>query len=301
MASCNLYAPCQLEAEPTWATHDKMKLSANQHRIDATSEGVGMNTMIWKRVQIRRGLAHAASLLIGWLLAVVALPAFALEGVFTDAGPDGPAQTAYVPESGVGPVVIVISGQTGPNSYQKYASELAGIGYYSVLLTGKDILNPDLTGEANLKKAIARAQDSPNAVKGKVAVIGFSLGGGGALYNATPLADLVSMVVAYYPYTKTWANKMPWFVKRFRVPVLVMPGGKDRYLDCCVIESMRAMDEAAKQTGAKFELVEYPDANHGFNLEKGAHGEPGGAYRSTDANDAWRRTVDMLKQYQSLR
>lgn len=260
-----------------------------------------MNTTISKNMQPSRHLAQAAALLIGWLLAVIALPAFALEGIFTEAGPDGPAQTAYAPVSGVGPVVIVISGQTGPNSYQKFASELAGVGYYSVLLTGKDILNPERTGEANLKKAIARAQGSPNAVKGKVAVIGFSLGGGGALYNATPLADLVSMVVAYYPYTKTWADKMPWFVKRFQVPVLVMPGGKDRHLDCCVIDSMRAMEAAAKQTGAKFELVEYPEANHGFNLEKGAQGEPGGAYRSADASDAWRRTVDMLKQYQPLR
>ena len=277
-----------------------MKLTTNQHRIDATTEGEDMSTMIWKHVQSGRHLAQAAALLIGWLLAVNALPAFALEGVFTDADSDGPAQTAYAPASGVGPVVIVISGQTGPSSYKKYASELAELGYYSVLLTGKDILNPELTGEANLKKAIARAQGSPNAVKGKVAVIGFSLGGGGALYNATPLGDLVSMVVAYYPYTKSWGTKMSWFVKRFRVPVLVMPGGKDRYRDCCVIESMRDMEAAAKQTGAKFELVEYPDANHGFNLETGASGEPMGAYRSADAGDAWHRTVDMLKQYQPL-
>ena len=144
--------------------------------------------MMCNHVQVGRRLAHAAGLLIGWLFAVVCVPAFALEGVSTDAGPDGPVQTAYAPASGIGPVVLVISGQTGPNSYQTYASDLAGLGYYSVLLTGKDILNPELTGEANLKKAIARAQGSPNALKGKVAVIGFSLGGGGALYNATPLA-----------------------------------------------------------------------------------------------------------------
>src|SRR5450830_1484365 len=156
-----------------------MELPTSQHRIDANSEGAGMNTMMCRHVHPGRHFAHAAALLIGWLFAVVALPAFALEGVFTEAGPDGPAQTAYAPASGVGPVVIVISGQTGPNSYQKYASELAGLGYYSVLLTGKDILNPELTGEANLKKAIARAQGSPNALKGKAAVIGFSLGGGG--------------------------------------------------------------------------------------------------------------------------
>jgi dienelactone hydrolase len=261
-----------------------------------------MNAMIWKRMQLGRHLAATtATLLIGCLFSMMTFPAFALDGVSVEGGPDGPAQTAYTPASGAGPVVIVISGQSGPNSYQKFTSELAGLGYYAVLLTGKDILNPERTGEANLKKAIARAQASPNALKGKVAVIGFSLGGGGALYNAAPLADLVSMVVAYYPYTKTWATNMPWFVKRFRVPVLVMPGVKDRYMDCCVIESMRAMEAAAKQIGAKFELVEYPEANHGFNLEKGAKGEPGGAYRSTDDSDAWRRTVDMLTQYQPLK
>jgi dienelactone hydrolase len=265
-------------------------------------QGEGMNTMMLKNVQLRRHHTRAViALLFRCLLAMVALPAFALEGVFTDADPNGPAQTAYAPDSGVGPIIIVISGRTGPNSYQKFAADLAGLGYYSVLVSGKDILNPEMTGEANLKKTIARAQGSPNAIKGKVAVIGFSLGGGGALYNATPLADLVSMVVAYYPYTKSWVTKMPWFVKRFRVPVLVMPGGKDRYMDCCVIESMRDMEAAAKQTGAKFELVEYPDANHGFNLETGANGEPVGAYRRSDDRDAWHRTVEMLKQYQPLR
>ena len=99
-------------------------------------------------------------------------------------------------------------GQTGPNSYQSYAAELAKLGYYSVLFTGADILNPANTGHINLKKAIDRALNSPSAVKGKVAVIGFSLGGGGALYEATAIPDLVSMVVAYYPATSPWSNKI---------------------------------------------------------------------------------------------
>jgi dienelactone hydrolase len=152
-----------------------------------------------------------------------------------------------------------------------------------------------------LKKAIDRAQRSPHAVPGKTAVIGFSLGGGGALYNATPLSDLVSVVVAYYPYTKTWANKMGWFVKRFQVPVLVLAAQRDRYKDCCVIESMQAMEAAAKLNGKQFELVVYPDADHGFNLQTGAKGEPTGAYRRDDDRDAWRRTVEMLKLHHPLR
>ena len=243
----------------------------------------------------------ATACVVGWMFALIAASVSAADGVSTDAGPEGPAQTVYAPTNGKpGSVIILISGQSGPNSYQSYAAELAKLGYYSVLLTGQDILNPELTGEANLKKAIERAQLSPNAVKGKAAVIGFSLGGGGALYNATPLSDLVSMVVAYYPYTKSWANKMDWFVKRFRVPVLVMAAQRDRYQDCCVIESMQAMEAAAKKSGAQFELVVYPEASHGFNLQTDAKGKPAIAYRRDDDRDAWRRALEMLKRYQPL-
>jgi len=49
-----------------------------------------------------------------------------------------------------------------------------------------------------------------------------------------------------------------------------------------------------------FELVVYPEANHGFNLKTGASGEPMGVYREDDDRDAWRRTVDMLKLYHPL-
>jgi len=251
-----------------------------------------------KSTNQRRWVLRVASvLLFGCIIAALVAPATAADGVSTEAGPEGPTQTAYAPDTGPGPVVILISGQSGPNSYQSYAAELAKLGYYTVLLTGKEILNPELTGEANLKKAIDRAQHSPHAVKGRTAVIGFSLGGGGALYNATPLSELVSMVVAYYPYTKTWANKMGWFVKRFQVPVLVLAAQLDRYKDCCVVESMQAMEVAAKQNGKQFELVVYPEANHGFNLKTGAKGEPAGAYRLEDDRNAWYRTIEMLRRY----
>ena len=80
-----------------------------------------------------------------------------------------------------------------------------------------------------------------------------------------------------------------------------MAAQRDRYQDCCVIETARAMETAAKASGAQFELVVYPEATHGFNLEIGAHGEPAGAYRRDDDRDAWRRTVEMLKLHHPLR
>jgi dienelactone hydrolase len=260
-----------------------------------------MKNMMAKQLNRERWIPFATTLLlVGWMLFVIAVSVSAADRVSTDAGPEGPAQTAYAPPDKPGPVIIVISGASGPNSYQSYATELAKLGYYTVLLTGKDILTADLTGDANLKKAIDRAQRSPQAVPGKTAVIGFSLGGGGALYSAAPLSDLVSVVVVYYPYTKPWLKNMGWFVKRFQVPVLVMAAKLDRYQDCCVVESMQAMEAAAKQNGKPFELVVYPEANHGFNLQTGAKGEPAGTYRRDDDRDAWRRTVEMLKKYHPL-
>lgn len=229
------------------------------------------------------------------------VPSFAAGGVSSEASSEGIAQTAYSPDNNrPGPVVIVISGQMGPDSYHFYAAELARLGYHSVLIAGKDILNSEQTGFANLTKTIERALRSPNAVKGKVAVVGFSLGGGGALYHAANMPNLVSMVVAYYPATKTWANKIDSLVNHFQVPVLVLAAQRDRYKECCVIETAQAMEGAAKAKGLRFDLVVYPEANHGFNLPIGAKGEPMGAYREDDARDAWRRTVNMLKLYHPL-
>ena len=114
------------------------------------------------------------------------------------------------------------------------------------------------------------------------------------------MPDLVSMVVAYYPYTKTWANKIESLVSHFKVPVMLLAAQRDRYKDCCVIETAQALEATAKEKGAHFELIVYPEANHGFNLKTGASGEPMGAYRGDDAQDAWHHTIDMLKLYHPL-
>jgi len=233
-----------------------------------------------------------SGLLLVWMFAVVPGSATAA-GVSTDASAEGPAQTAYVPAKATGPAVIVISGQGGPVRYQTYAAELARVGYYSVLLDGNDILTRTQDGAANLKKAIERAQKSPSALAGKVAVVGFSLGGGAALRHAARMPEVVSVVVAYYPSTRAFTD-MPAFVKAFRVPVLVLAGARDQYKDCCLIDSMHAMAAVAKENALQFELVVYPQADHGFNLQDSR------LYRGGDERDAWRRTLDMLRLHQPL-
>jgi len=222
----------------------------------------------------------------------LAQPLRAADTAATPAGPEGPAQTAHVPSKVPAPVVILLSGQTGPTNYQSYAAEVARLGYYAVLLDGKDILTRAQDGRGNLQKAIARAQSSPHALPGKVAVIGFSQGGGGALNHAAAMPELVSVVVAYYPAT-SWSQNLAGVVKRFKVPLLVLAGERDTFNNCCLIEHMRAMETAARDNASPFELVVYPQADHGFNLT-------GRNFRSDDAADAWRRTRDKLAQHLPL-
>jgi len=79
------------------------------------------------------------------------------------------------------------------------------------------------------------------------------------------------------------------------VPVLILAGQRDTYHNCCLIDSMRAIERGARERSAVFELVVYPYAEHGFNLQRSAY------YRGDDEADAWKRTVDMLRRYQPLR
>jgi len=197
----------------------------------------------------------------------------------------------YDPPNGKGPIVILLSGYDGPDNYKSYATEVARLGYYAILLDGKEYYK---YGKSALKDAIERAQRSPKAIPGKAPVIGFSMGGGAAINDATFMPDYVSAVVAYYPMTKELGN-MRKLAAKFKVPTLVFAGGKDTYNNCCLIESMREMEAGAKESGVTFELVVYPDAKHVFNIPEAKQ-----VYRAEDAADAWQRTTKMLSQYQPL-
>lgn len=198
----------------------------------------------------------------------------------------------FVPKSGKGPAVIVIAGATGLSSYTSYAQRVADLGYYTVLVDGGEILTREQDGAANLRNAITQAQGSPHGTPAKVVLIGFSQGGGGILAHGTAMDDVVAAAVAYYPAT-SWARNPASVAARIRVPVLVLAGGLDRYRDCCLAETARQIAAAAKERGRPLELVVYPHAGHGFNLDRRR-------YRQEDADDAWRRTVEMLAKHQPL-
>jgi dienelactone hydrolase len=125
-----------------------------------------------------------------------------------DAAEQPPWQQEFYPANGKGRVVVVVTGHTGPRSYAYYAKDIAAQGYYAVLVNGNDFWRKDLGGEGRdlLRGVVARAQQSPHALPGKAAVIGFSQGGGATLTWATRMSDAVSAVVTYYPETRSINN-----------------------------------------------------------------------------------------------
>lgn len=203
---------------------------------------------------------------------------------------DGPVAEEFVPKGLTGPVVVLLSGASGTTNYREYAADVAALGYYAVLVDGKDILTRQQDGEQNLRKVIARAQASWNAVPGKVAVVGFSQGGGGAIAHAAVMPELVSAAVAYYPAISWAAKNIAALAERIKLPVLVLAGESDRYNNCCLIEHMHQLESAARKKQLPVELVVYPNTDHGFNLW-------GRAYRNDITQDAWRRTREILDRY----
>ncbi len=217
-----------------------------------------------------------------------------------------PSQQEYKPPNGKGRVVVVVSGHSGPGNYAYVAEDFAEQGYYAVLVDGNDFwitggrgwirggrgaIKID-DGEALLKGVITRSQQSPHALPGKVAVVGFSLGGASTLTYATRMPELVSAVVVYYPRTSDITNPDD-FVSKIKVPTLMFAGGRDTYRDCCRIQTARKLADAAKKSEGKgmLEVFEYPDAQHGFTIKSSK------AWSPTDAANAFRRTLDHLRQY----
>jgi dienelactone hydrolase len=214
-----------------------------------------------------------------------------LLGVNNADGKGSSEEIEVPPPSGQGRVVLILSGIDGTGPYRGYAEKIAKLGYYTVVIDGRNILSADQQGSDRLQAAITKALNSPSALAGKVAVIGFSAGGGGALAYAERQPDAVSTVIAYYPATSFIAKvtDMKTFAGKFQVPLLVFAAGKDDFNNCCLLKNATAMEATAKQLGKSIELVVYPNAGHNFIK--------GSDYRADDAEDAWKRTVDNLHQY----
>ena len=108
------------------------------------------------------------------------------------------AQEEFPPPQGMGRVVVVASGQLGADAYRPITQEIAKLGYDAVLFDGNKL--EGTRGQA-LKDAIPKALAMPHALPGKVALVGFSLGGGIALFYGAGWSDQVATTIVWYPLT----------------------------------------------------------------------------------------------------
>lgn len=197
-----------------------------------------------------------------------------------------------VPSGGRGAGVILLSSDAGPAAHLPFARQLAQTGYYVVLADGKDFLVPfdsgelrGLHGAANLKHIIASVQSAPQAMPGKVAVVGFALGGSASLKHAAPIEESVSAVVAFYPNLVLLGSDTAGLAAAFKAPVLILAGEKDRYAG----KALRELTAAPKQ--AAFETISYAASGHAFDMPTSA------GYVAADATDASDKAVLFLKRW----
>lgn len=208
----------------------------------------------------------------------------------------------FKPVDEKGPVVIILSGGNGTKSYVEFASRLSKSGYYAIVYDARDFMLNDKTAiELKLSEVINKAKLSPNALPGKVAVIGYSRGGGLALAYATNRQDSVSIVITYYPNIGLspfiQKNEIETLPARFKVPVFILQGAVDEYYDCCRADRIKRMGVVAKEKGIDFNYVIYPGVGHGFNLVTDGRLFQ---YNKHYDEDSWQKTMELLKKYLPL-
>jgi dienelactone hydrolase len=192
------------------------------------------------------------------------------------------AQEEFPPPQGKGRVVLVSSGMSGMGNYRAISQDIAALGY--------DVWLVDGTHGAGLKADIQKAMAAPHGLPGKIALVGFSLGGGMQLFYGTDQSDTVVGVIDWFP-ANAFIKNIPRFVDHLQVPVVVFAGGRDHYRNgCCTADKDAQLRDAAKAAGKSFDLTVYPDADHGF-----VKGDAN--YIPADSADALAKTADALKAF----
>jgi dienelactone hydrolase len=216
-------------------------------------------------------LAIRATLLTTLLLGAVAEPRLA-------SGQDQPAPPYRIvrPQgNGPHPALLFVSGCSGfapheaPHAYGREADEYAARGFVVLFVDylgargfqvcGRRITPSDIAPD--ILAAAEHARTLPYVLASDISVIGWSMGGGGAL---AAIGELLGdrpapfqRAVAYYP--ACWTIRTPW---RSKVPLLMLLAGRDE------VSSNSACTELLKRVGEghPIEVRVYPEARHAFNV-----------------------------------
>jgi dienelactone hydrolase len=213
--------------------------------------------------------------------------------------------------TGKAPGVLVVHEWWGLNDYvRSRAKQLAELGYVAMAIDmygeGKVAAHPDeakkFVGEvfANLDVGVARFEAGMNTLRAfehtdaeKIAAIGYCFGGAVVLHMARLGKDL-DVVASFHGSLPT---QTPMTKDKFQGRVFVANGADDSFVTA---EQLKAFEEEMNAAGARYEVVSYAGAKHGFtNPEATETGKATGmpiAYDAKADAESWHKLEQILKE-----
>jgi carboxymethylenebutenolidase len=206
------------------------------------------------------------------------------------------------PETPNGGAVIVIQEWWGlVDHIRDVADRLAAQGYLTLapdLYHGVQTTEPDEAGKLMMGLAMDQAaKDMAGAAaylagrdevsSGKVATIGFCMGGSLALWSAT-LSDHIVATVGYYPGVP-WERMSPvWSNYAGKAALVHCSEGDGTSTAPGIQQARRAIEDA----GGTFEVHDYPGTGHAFFNDDRPE-----VYDGTAAENSWERTAAFLARH----
>jgi len=203
------------------------------------------------------------------------------------------------------PGVLVVHEWWGHNEHARnQARRLAEAGYVGFALDmygkGKVTTHPQAFASeatkdpavvvARFNAALEQLKRDPHVDTTRIAAIGYCFGGAVVLDMARAGAPLAA-VVTFHGALATKAPAQPGKVK---ARILVLAGGADPFVPPEQIEAFKREMQAA---GARFEVIVYPGAKHGFtNPTASQYGMEQLAYNAEADRQSWAAMLKLFKE-----
>ena len=210
--------------------------------------------------------------------------------------------------SGKRPGVLVVHEWWGLNDHARnQARRLAEAGYVGFALdmygAGKVTTHPQdaqafataatkdpAVVAARFNAALDLLKRDPHVDPARIAAIGYCFGGGVVLDMARSGADLAAVV----SFHGSLGTKNPAQPGKVKARLLVLAGGADPFVPPAQVEAFRTEMQAA---GARFDIVTYPGAKHGFtNPDAASYGMPQLAYDAAADRKSWAAMLKLFRE-----
>jgi dienelactone hydrolase len=143
---------------------------------------------------------------------------------------------------------------------------------------------------ARFNAALEQLKQDPHVAPAKIAAIGYCFGGSVVLGRARAGADLDAVV----SFHGALATKSPAEKGKVKARVLVLTGAADPMVPP---EQVEAFNKEMNAAGAKFQVVSYPGAKHGFtNPDADKAGMDALAYNAEADKKSWAAMLELFTQ-----